>query len=211
MPVHKEMFRQALLNLLLNAEQAMLAANGHGTLTVRTRKQEGVIRVSFHDEGPGMPPETLRRIFDPFFTTKDTGEGTGLGLTISYGIIDDHGGRIWAESQPNRGATFIIELPIVQGQAVTVNPLFKVAASVFVVSVTLRTPVAAAGSTFSTAVEAVGERTVREATVIPAPKLAVVVPWTKCVFWPVMATERFCWPCWPELSCLRDHRSPSRH
>ena len=62
-----------------------------------------------------MSEETLRRIFDPFFTTKDAGEGTGLGLTISYGIIEEHGGRIWAESEPGRGTTFFIELPIVAG------------------------------------------------------------------------------------------------
>jgi CheY-like chemotaxis protein len=74
-----------------------------------------MVQASFQDSGPGMSEETLRRIFDPFFTTKDAGEGTGLGLTISYGIIEEHGGRIWAESQPGQGTTFHIELPVVTG------------------------------------------------------------------------------------------------
>jgi CheY-like chemotaxis protein len=64
-----------------------------------------------------MSAETVRRIFDPFFTTKDAGEGTGLGLTISYGIIEEHGGRIWAESTPKRGTTFHVQLPVVAGAA----------------------------------------------------------------------------------------------
>jgi two-component system NtrC family sensor kinase len=62
-----------------------------------------------------MSKETVRRIFDPFFTTKEAGEGTGLGLTISYGIIEEHGGRIWAESDVGHGTTFFVELPIVTG------------------------------------------------------------------------------------------------
>jgi two-component system NtrC family sensor kinase len=114
--------QQVFLNVIINAEQAMLAANGQGTLTVRSRRQGDAIRLSFQDDGPGMEAETLRRIFDPFYTTKDTGEGTGLGLTISYGIIEDHGGRIWAESEPGRGTTFHIELPVVQGAAQPSGP-----------------------------------------------------------------------------------------
>jgi CheY-like chemotaxis protein len=70
-----------------------------------------------------MSAETLRRIFDPFFTTKDAGEGTGLGLTISYGIIEDHGGRIWAESAAGRGTTFFLELPMVSGAGSATAPV----------------------------------------------------------------------------------------
>jgi two-component system NtrC family sensor kinase len=113
--VDANQIQQVVLNVIINAEQAMLASKGAGTLRVRSRAQDGSIRISFQDDGPGMEPETLRRIFDPFFTTKETGEGTGLGLTISYGIVDEHGGRIWAESQPGRGTTFVIELPVVSG------------------------------------------------------------------------------------------------
>ena len=76
----------------------------------------GVIAASFADSGPGMSQETLRRIFDPFFTTKEAGDGTGLGLTISYGIIEEHGGRIWAESSAS-GSTFHVELPVLTGAA----------------------------------------------------------------------------------------------
>jgi len=109
--------QQVLLNIIINAEQAMRGDGAEGRLTITTAAQHGAIVASFTDSGPGMSSETLRRIFDPFFTTKDAGEGTGLGLTISYGIIEDHGGRIWAESQPGSGTTFFIELPVVTGAA----------------------------------------------------------------------------------------------
>lgn len=114
--VDANQMQQVFLNVIINAEQAILSAGGEGTLTVQTRGDGDSIRVSFRDSGPGMSAETRSRIFDPFFTTKDAGEGTGLGLTISYNIIEDHGGRIWTESEPGRGATFTIELPIVHGQ-----------------------------------------------------------------------------------------------
>ena len=113
--VDANQIQQVFLNLIINAEQAILAEKERGTLKVRTMREQGNIRVTFEDDGPGMEEGTLRRVFDPFFTTKEVGEGTGLGLTICYGIIDEHDGRIWAESQPGRGTTFIIELPIVQG------------------------------------------------------------------------------------------------
>ena len=86
-------------------------------LRITSRANGGAIRVSFEDSGPGMSAETVRRIFDPFFTTKDAGEGTGLGLTICYNIVEEHNGRIWVESAPGRGSTFHIELPIVAGVA----------------------------------------------------------------------------------------------
>ncbi|MDZ4278215.1 MAG: response regulator, partial [Dehalococcoidia bacterium] len=120
--VDANQIQQVFFNVIINAEQSMLAANGAGKLKVRSRRQDDVLRLSFQDDGPGMEAETLRRIFDPFFTTKETGEGTGLGLTISYGIIDEHAGRIWAESQPGRGSTFIIELPVVQGVEAPAGP-----------------------------------------------------------------------------------------
>ena len=113
--VDTNQIQQVFFNIIINAEQAMMAEEGQGTLKVRSWRQQDAIRLSLQDDGPGMEDATLRRIFDPFFTTKQAGEGTGLGLTISYGIIDEHGGRIWAESRPGRGTAFIIELPIVQG------------------------------------------------------------------------------------------------
>jgi signal transduction histidine kinase len=109
---------QVFLNIVLNAEQAMRAGAGDGgppgRLRVTTRRGSGgTVVASFEDSGPGMSAETLRRVFDPFFTTKDAGEGTGLGLTISYNIVEEHGGRIWAESAAGKGTTFHVELPIV--------------------------------------------------------------------------------------------------
>ncbi len=111
--VDTNQIQQVFLNIIINAEQTMRGDGGAGVLRIRTTRGDGVVTISFQDTGPGMSAETLRRIFDPFFTTKDAGEGTGLGLTISYGIIEEHGGRIWAESKPGRGTTFFIELPVV--------------------------------------------------------------------------------------------------
>ena len=105
--------QQVFLNIVINAEQAMKEAHGGGKLLIKAEQIQGRIRVSFEDDGPGIAPENLDRIFDPFFTTKDVGEGTGLGLSISYGIIKEHNGRIYAESEPGKGATFIVELPMV--------------------------------------------------------------------------------------------------
>jgi PAS domain S-box-containing protein len=104
--------QQVLLNLINNAQQAMAAHRGGGTLTLMTRDIGGMIQLRVTDDGPGIPRDNLPRIFDPFFTTKPVGEGTGLGLSISYGIIRDHGGRIWAESEPGRGTTMVVELPV---------------------------------------------------------------------------------------------------
>jgi two-component system cell cycle sensor histidine kinase/response regulator CckA len=106
--------QQVLLNLVINAEQAMLAVNGRGTLVVRTwhdAKQESVI-LEINDDGPGIPDDVQPKIFDPFFTTKEVGQGTGLGLTVAYAIVQEHGGRIRLETQPNAGASFFVELPV---------------------------------------------------------------------------------------------------
>jgi signal transduction histidine kinase len=106
--------QQVLLNLIINAEQAMLSANGRGTLVVRTwhdADQESVI-LEINDDGPGIPDDLQPKIFDPFFTTKEVGKGTGLGLTVAYAIVQEHGGRIRLESRPNGGASFYIEMPV---------------------------------------------------------------------------------------------------
>jgi signal transduction histidine kinase len=99
------------MNLILNAAQAM---EGRGKLTVTTRlAQDGqAVEIEIADTGPGIPPEILTKIFEPFFTTKDEGQGTGLGLSLVYGIVENHGGRIKADSKPDQGATFVIELPV---------------------------------------------------------------------------------------------------
>ena len=106
--------QQVLLNLVINAEQAMLAANGRGTIVVRTwhdNERESVL-LEINDDGPGISDEVRPKIFDPFFTTKDVGKGTGLGLTVAYAIVQEHGGRIRLESALAAGASFFVELPI---------------------------------------------------------------------------------------------------
>ena len=105
--------QQVFLNLIVNAETEMGLARSYGKLTVKTLQNNNNIRISFKDDGPGIAAENLERIFDPFFTTREVGQGTGLGLSVCYGIVSEHNGRIFAESKPGRGATFVVELPIV--------------------------------------------------------------------------------------------------
>jgi signal transduction histidine kinase len=91
----------------------MTEAHSKGKLLVKTQKAGEMIRVSFTDDGPGIPEENMKRVFDPFFTTKDVGKGTGLGLSICYGIVQEHGGHLYARSKPGEGATFVVEIPVV--------------------------------------------------------------------------------------------------
>ena len=103
---------QVFLNLVINAEQAMESVGG-GRLTVSTWQENShAIRITLRDTGPGISPEDMKQIFDPFFTTKEVGKGTGMGLSICYGIVEEHGGRIWAENCVGQGAIFIVELPV---------------------------------------------------------------------------------------------------
>jgi len=105
--------QQVFLNIISNAGDAMVGAHGRGTLHISVMQVDTNVRLSFTDDGPGISPENLGRIFDPFFTTKEVGKGTGLGLSICYGIIQEHAGDIWAKSQPGKGTTIHVELPIV--------------------------------------------------------------------------------------------------
>lgn len=107
--------QQVLLNIIINAEQAITAKKKSGTIKVVTGLVEERIRISISDDGIGIAREILDRLFDPFFTTKDIGEGTGLGLSVCHGIVTNHGGRIYAESVVGEGATFFIELPAASG------------------------------------------------------------------------------------------------
>ena len=104
--------QQVFLNVILNAEQAMIEASGSGNLTVRSQHQDECVHISFADNGPGIAEEHRDKIFDPMFTTKEVGEGTGMGLSICYGIVRNHMGKIYAESEVGKGTTFTIELPI---------------------------------------------------------------------------------------------------
>jgi PAS domain S-box-containing protein len=103
--------KQVLINLIMNAVHAIV---GDGRITVRTGSDsgKGMATISIADTGCGIDPHNLARIFDPFFTTKPTGQGTGLGLSVSYGIVKNHGGDITVQSLPGRGSTFTVHLPI---------------------------------------------------------------------------------------------------
>jgi len=101
--------QQVFLNLFMNARDAMPAG---GMLEVRTLSQNGSVEVEVTDTGSGIPTEHLSRIFDPFFTTKSSGRGTGLGLSVSYGIIKEHAGKVEVRSTPGKGTSFRLEFPV---------------------------------------------------------------------------------------------------
>ena len=108
--------QQVAVNIVQNAVDAT-ASVAAPLLRVAGRAGRDVIRVTFHDNGPGIPAEHLGRLFDPFFTTKPVGKGTGLGLSISYGIVERHGGRLEAANHPEGGAVFTLTLPTAAGRA----------------------------------------------------------------------------------------------
>ncbi|SJZ74377.1 two-component system, NtrC family, sensor kinase [Trichlorobacter thiogenes] len=103
-----DQLRQVFVNILLNGIDA--APGGNITITVTPDNDH--LKIDFEDTGCGIPPEHLDRIFDPFFTTKEVGQGTGLGLSVSYGMLQGMGGRIDVASQPGRGTTFSVVLPV---------------------------------------------------------------------------------------------------
>lgn len=105
-------FQEAMLNLIINAGQAI--GDDKGTIEIKTTPDGDHNILTISDTGTGIPPDALQRIFDPFFSTKDVGQGTGLGLYIVYGIIEEHRGSIRVESLPGKGTTFHIRLPLGQ-------------------------------------------------------------------------------------------------
>lgn len=132
--------KQVLLNLIVNAEQAMLAANGRGSLVTRSWYDEarGMVALEVNDDGPGIPDDVRNRIFDPFFTTKAIGKGTGLGLTVACAIVQEHGGQIRVESTAGAGASFFVSFPAGAGvsraaPAVAIRPAPTAGARVLVV------------------------------------------------------------------------------
>ncbi|MBR8345989.1 histidine kinase [Burkholderia ambifaria] len=100
---------QVFMNLLVNAAHAIPE---RGVITIRTSSDDEQVSIAISDTGTGMTPDIVRRIFDPFFTTKPVGQGTGLGLSVSHGIVERHRGTIDVTSEPGRGTTFRIRLPI---------------------------------------------------------------------------------------------------
>jgi signal transduction histidine kinase len=107
------LLQQAFLNLVVNAETAMKLAHGKGSLLVKTALISDTIQISFTDDGPGIAEANLVHLFDPFFSTRGFGQGTGLGLSVCYGIITEHNGQIYAKSQLDKGSIFTVELPVV--------------------------------------------------------------------------------------------------
>ena len=106
--------QQVVLNLIVNAEQAVLEGRGQGKISIRTMQHPGNrVSVEVSDDGPGIPREIASRIFDPFFTTKPLGVGTGLGLSIVYGIVKQHEGEVTFENVPGAGAKFTVDLPVI--------------------------------------------------------------------------------------------------
>lgn len=98
-----------MLNIIKNAKEAMPQG---GTLTVRTARENNSVLIYIQDTGTGIPEEIRNKIFEAFFTTKQKVKGVGLGLSVCYGIIKDHGGEIKVESEEQKGTTFTVSLPI---------------------------------------------------------------------------------------------------
>jgi signal transduction histidine kinase len=109
---HEHKLQQVMLNLLLNARDAMPKG---GWLSISTRTERGRAFAEVSDTGSGIPSEYLARIYDPFFTTKAIGQGTGLGLSITYGIVREHNGSIECESAVGQGTRFILSFPAAAG------------------------------------------------------------------------------------------------
>ncbi len=117
--VDPNQIQQVFMNIILNAEQAINESRDHGQLKVETKiKKKDTIEISLSDDGPGIPKEFIGKVFDPFFTTKEPGKGTGLGLAVAYGIINEHGGEIHVSSEEGKGTTFVIELPVLRHEAI---------------------------------------------------------------------------------------------
>jgi two-component system, NtrC family, sensor kinase len=113
LPVDPHQIQQVFLNILQNARQAIDNQQAKGRIRISTELAGDKVRITVQDNGIGISEEHLKDIFNPFFTTKPVGEGTGLGLSLSYGIIHEHGGSIRVQSHEGEGATFTIELPVI--------------------------------------------------------------------------------------------------
>jgi signal transduction histidine kinase len=113
-----DQLHQVCTNLILNAIQAMPQG---GKLTIRTSAGNGQLKMEIHDTGCGISPKNMRKLFTPFFTTKQEVKGVGLGLAISYGIIQRHNGKIEVHSKEGEGTTFTICLPLLHEEAIGNN------------------------------------------------------------------------------------------
>ena len=120
MPCHAGEFNQVILNLLINAAQAIAEAledgsQAKGTIVVSTMRDQDWAEISISDTGAGIPEAVRSRVFEPFFTTKPVGKGTGQGLALAHtAIVRRHGGKIWFDSELGKGTTFYIRMPLAQ-------------------------------------------------------------------------------------------------
>jgi two-component system NtrC family sensor kinase len=110
----EDRLQQVFMNLISNAAESMEACRGERILSIQTKPlpEKDSVTLSFADTGVGIPKENLSKLFEPFFSTKKKGKGVGLGLSVVYGIIQEHGGVIQVQSEEGRGTTFTIELPL---------------------------------------------------------------------------------------------------
>lgn len=130
-----DLLQQVFINLYLNSLQAV---DQGGKIKISTQivedgnsapsdaEKTSWLKISFEDNGPGIRPEHIEHVFDPFFTTKDVGEGTGLGLSVSYGIVKDHGGEIHVESDPGRFTRFTVHLPVAPSRENDLAPSVRI-------------------------------------------------------------------------------------
>ena len=121
----EDQIKQVCMNIISNAAESMTSTDG-GELLIKTwhSVKNDSISIQFTDTGPGMPKDTIKKIFEPFFTTKKKGKGVGLGLSVVYGIVQEHGGDINIESTPGQGTSFTVTLPVelVPGKGKIENP-----------------------------------------------------------------------------------------
>jgi signal transduction histidine kinase len=108
----EDQLQQVFMNLVSNASEAMAASGGVLSIETMHLLREDRLQVNFEDTGCGIPAENIAKLFEPFFTTKKRGKGVGLGLSVAYGIIQEHEGSIYVKSKMGRGTTFQIKLPL---------------------------------------------------------------------------------------------------
>jgi two-component system NtrC family sensor kinase len=118
----RNQFQSVVINLIINAldatEQGGTVRASTGISVSASDTGKGGVEISISDTGCGISPENLDKLFEPFFTTKEVGKGTGLGLAVSYGIVQRHGGTIRVQSEIGRGSTFTVWIPLGKGEAV---------------------------------------------------------------------------------------------
>jgi signal transduction histidine kinase len=107
---------QVFTNLILNSRDAIKASGRKGKIEIKTGQKNGEVKIEFKDNGVGIKKEQLSRVFDPFYTTKDVGQGTGLGLTVSSGIVEKHLGKMSVTSEEGKSTTFYIQFPETRGK-----------------------------------------------------------------------------------------------